>query len=519
MWAKRILKRPEGTAFTAAFLSGVTVHLYGLIIAPHNYDDIHAAPFGYGSGIPSGRFALTWLGEAANFFHCGYDLPVVNGLLLILLLSISVGFLISALSIRDKVYAGLIGALFVSFPTVTTILIHRFTAVYYGIGILLAVLAAWVTERNKWGWLCSVVCIAFSLGIYQAFIPITITIYVLLLIQQALSGNGELLSLLKRGIYDCITLVLGTGLYFFILKITLSATGAALVDYQGIDHMGQIALMDIPRIAWNAIYLTCMLPLRDYCGLTCTPFLKVCYLLLYAWIAAAVCDVLIVKIHRIGIAVFTALLGAAFLLAVNFVYIMCPDGSVYTLMVYAFALIACIPAIVDPYIPAPGGSCRRILRKFAPILLTALITGYAYTGNVNYSALYYCNRQVENYLNTLVAQVRMAEGFDTEKKWVLIGEFSDPLLWFDWKPGLTYGGFTDPENHLNSHALGGWLTNYLGYGPVIIQGEEAEMLARIPEVRQMPCWPNSGSIRVIGDTVVIKCEETAPKAASHRKTP
>ena len=39
--------------------------------------------------------------------------------------------------------------------------------------------------------------------------------------------------------------------------------------------------------------------------------------------------------------------------------------------------------------------------------------------------------------------------------------------------------------------------------------DEAEILelSASDEVREMPCWPNAGSIKVIGDKVVIKCQE------------
>lgn len=504
---KKIWKTPAGSAALAALISGVIVHLFGLVNTLHNYDDVFSAPFGYGSGIESGRFMLTFLGELAGFFRSNYSLPVVNGLLWIVLMALSVYLVISTLRIQSRTHASLIGVLFAAFPTAASTLIHRFTAVYYGVGLLLAVLAAWVLYRNKYGLLISAIFTALSLGVYQAFAPITITLFVLQLLQQALEGKSDGLSIVKRGLFDCAALILGVVFYFLILKMTLAVTGIALLDYQGIDSMGHISLRELPMTLVNAAYLFCTMPLRDYCGLTCTPFLKVCYVLLGGLSIGMIGYILLTKIRRVDLGVITLLLCAVFPIAVNFVYVMCPDGAIYTLMVYSFALIACVPVIVCQCLPPSTGERRqKLLARTVAVLIAMLSAGYAYMDNVNYSVIYYCNRQVENYLTAFIAQVRMTEGFDTEKEWAILGDFEDPLFWFDWESGLTYGGFTGPKNNINSHARQGWLRNYLGYGPRMASEERRAQLANMPEVQEMPCWPNDGSIRIIGDTIVIKCQ-------------
>lgn len=48
------------------------------------------------------------------------------------------------------------------------------------------------------------------------------------------------------------------------------------------------------------------------------------------------------------------------------------------------------------------------MKKGVAIMLSVLALCYAYQTNVNYTALYYANRQVENYFSSIVTQVRMA---------------------------------------------------------------------------------------------------------------
>ena len=49
--------------------------------------------------------------------------------------------------------------------------------------------------------------------------------------------------------------------------------------------------------------------------------------------------------------------------------------------------------------------------------------------------------------------------------------------------------------------------NYIGYKVPLQDEEIIKSLILDEDVKNMPCWPDAGSIRVIDDTVVIKCEE------------
>ncbi len=49
------------------------------------------------------------------------------------------------------------------------------------------------------------------------------------------------------------------------------------------------------------------------------------------------------------------------------------------------------------------------------------------------------------------------------------------------------------------------MKNWCGYDPVTL--DETEFLER-DEIKQMPCYPDYGSIRVIDETVVIKFADT-----------
>lgn len=501
-------KTPEGAAVIAALAAGLLVHLFGLVNILHNNDDIWQQPMGYGAGITSGRWLLTILGDFLMGCGFGYNLPVVNGVLFLVLVALCAGIIVSLLAIRSRGSAVLFGMLFAVFPSATSVLFFKYTTVYYGIALLLSVLAAWVLQGRRFGLLLSALCTALSLGIYQAYVPVTVTLLVLVLLRQALEARTDAKKLLVRGLYFCAALIVGVLLYFLFLKASLAAYHTALSDYQGVDNMGRISLGSLPKLVWRALSSFAKLPLYDYCGLANIGLLKLAYVVLAGVSGVVGVYLVVTRVKKPGLLVLTLLLCTALPIALNFVVIMCPDTLIYTLMVYSFALIPCLPMILVEVFPeGKGGKLKTIAEKLTAVTVAAMIFSYGYYANVNYTAMYYANRQVENYWSTLVAQVRMAEGFDTEKEWALIGSISDPLLQSGWTDGVTYGGNRFTDDLLNQYSRLAWVNNYVGYSIPAASEETIAALAASDEVKSMPCWPDQGAIRVVGDTVVVKFQE------------
>jgi len=511
-WNIKQLKKPVKYAIAAAFVVGFFTHHFGLVNVMHNIDDIGQLPSGYGTGLMSGRWLLTVLGDFLEAVGGNYNLPYLNGLLYLALLACTAGLIVSLFDLKEPVFAALTGGMVAVFPAATAALFFRFTSVYYGLSFFLAVLAAWVFGKHKFGFLASALCICCSLGLYQGYVPVTISLFVLLLLRRALQGDAQLWQLVRRGVAYCLTLVLGLLLYYGLLNLCLSTYGVSLSDYNGMNQMGKLALKDLPSLVYEAIYLFCMMPLKDYCGLADQPALKIGYLLLALLTAVMLLVVLVKKVKKPLIIAFAVLMCAVLPVAVNFVIIMSPDAWIYTLMLYAFALIPCVPCLVWECLPETTGVMKKgkdILGKTLAAVLALMIFCYGYSANINYTAVYFSNRQVENYVNSLVTQIRMAEGFDTHKKWAFLGEPEDPLLRSVWDYEMSYGGAFDTDRTLEAYSMAGWMWNYIGYLPPSADVQEKAELTQLAQVREMPCWPDRGSICVVDDFVVIKFQEVS----------
>ena len=507
---KEQLRTPEATAVIAAACYGLLTHLFAFNNILSNFDNIASQPGGYGGGVVLGRWFLEILGLFAEKIGLDYNLSVINGLIFVCLIAVSAGFLVSVLQIKSRKSAALIGMIMVAFPTVTATMIYRYTVVYYGIALLLSILAVWVFQRCKKGFALSVILITLSMGIYQAYVPMTIGLFVMLLTQQALRGEAEPLELVRRGLKECAALLLGLGLYFVCMKAMNLVTGTVVDEYQGLSSMGGISLGQLPELIWKAFSGVFTLALRDSYGIANRALMRLSYLALGLASVVMIGYILIVKIRKGIVALAVCILCLLFPVAVNFIEIMCPNSWVYTLMVYPWVLLAFMPLMLLECMPAVEGAGeirKRFFTKCVGLVAALLAVYYGYYANVNYTALYYANRQIENYLNSVVIQVRMTEGFTPEKDWAILGDVNDPLLHSAWEEDAFYDGLGFTQYLLNQYSRNDWIENYIGYDIPEASEERIAELAESQEVRSMPCWPSEGSVKVIDDTVVVKFQE------------
>ena len=506
---KKYLRRPEGAAAASAFLCGLLVHCFGLVNMLHNYDSIIVNPQGYGAGVASGRWFLTVLGDLVQRVTGNYNLSWFNGVVFIALVSLSAAVLVETLGVPvGKMTGALIGMILVSFPTSTSVLFFPYAAGYHGAALLLSVTAAWALLRGgKAGFVGSIFCIAMSMGIYQAYLPVTVSLVVLVLLIQTLREDVTFRQIFCKGLYCCLNIALGVGLYFAAVELSLNFYQVELHSYQNIDTMGQISIAELPVLIAAAVKGFCLLPLRDYCHLASLPVLKAGYLLAGIVSCVLICALLISRRKKLPVVIMTGLLCAVFPLAVNLIVVMCPNSHIYTLMVYPFAVALCMPLALYEAQPETN-RWKPAVRKATAAILLAVVMGNAYVANVNYTGLYYANRQTENYLNAMVAQVRMTEGYDSEKEWAFVGDnVRDPALSNGWNNAIRVGGNSTASGLINAYSREAWIEFFLGCRFPMAWPETVEALKTNEEVLQMPCWPAQGSIKVIGDQVVIKLEQ------------
>lgn len=163
-------------------------------------------------------------------------MPAGIGLLSLLLLGTAAALTVSLLRLDSRVLAGLAGAVMAAFPVMGYTFLYLFTASAYCLAILLAVLSVWLARRGTLlSWAAGVVALALSMGTYQAYVTVAISLSLLAVFRAALDPEFTFQSTLRLGLRLMAYLAAGALLYYGVLLLFLQFKGLELLSYLGMD--------------------------------------------------------------------------------------------------------------------------------------------------------------------------------------------------------------------------------------------------------------------------------------------
>lgn len=226
--------------FCSAITVGLLAHLYKITNWLPNWDSY---VFRYDSQnmLSLGRWFLSVISAPSSF----YDLPFVTGILAILFFALGAVCICKMFNVQKNITAVLIGATVVSFPTVTSVLLYNYVADAYAISFFLACVSSLLMTSEKPKFIIASVLICLSVGIYQAYITVTITLLLCHLIVETLKKETKIKDLLIKCGKFLLCGVAGMVLYYLVLSLILKITKSSLLEYQGIDSAMSFAAFDI----------------------------------------------------------------------------------------------------------------------------------------------------------------------------------------------------------------------------------------------------------------------------------
>lgn len=506
-WLKKIDVRYKITIISA-FVIGVFSQGMGLF----NKFSAHDDPMNYwvGATYTSGRWMLDILEVLERKFYGDghYSLPVFNGFISILFIAVSACFIIKLLDINNKFLCMFVSGIMVCFPVITSIFGYMFTLHFYMLALLLGVTGAYfICTFKKWYfWILGVILVTLSVGIYQAFIPVTVSVILFYLINHVMKYDDVKLNIKKIlfSISACISFMI---LYFGVNKLYLLLKDAALSDYKSIDTMGKLTFGEILFRIIDA-YKEFFVP-TSYENYYMYPgtvlYIYVCILTITI-ILCVVNYLRLFKKNKINAIIFMVLV-TVIPLSVNFIFVMTGREEVHSLMVYSQLM----PFIFFVWIVEHTLFDKKILTKtlscVTVFFMIALILMYCRVDNKCYLQATYAQQEAISYCNTLVTQIKSAEGYKDELPVAFInaGKLNDLSL----QPGYnTALGEIDyfPYNmnatqYLNDYSWLAFMRQWTGYTPRIV---DESSFTELKEVKDMPSYPDDGSIMIINDTVVVK---------------
>lgn len=135
--------------FLTSMLVGLAAHLFALTNVLRNYDNISQTPTGVGTGITSGRWVIELLPQLHMKYGVNYNIPMVNRLLALFLLSVSACLIIDVLDIQSVPLCCVFAGVFISFPVVTSSMFFMYVVEYNILAAFLAILAVWLARKYR----------------------------------------------------------------------------------------------------------------------------------------------------------------------------------------------------------------------------------------------------------------------------------------------------------------------------------------------------------------------------------
>ena len=171
--------------FISAMLAGFAAHMFMFTNKLVNHDDIEAL-FYKGATVTSGRWGL----ELSKLLFPDWSMPWIYGLLTLLFIALSVCIFLRVLDISSPVLQILLAALTISFPSLTGTFCFMFTSAAYGLAFFLSALCVWFFARGGLkNCAAAALALILCLSIYQAYVAISASFFVLLMVRDCLEGE------------------------------------------------------------------------------------------------------------------------------------------------------------------------------------------------------------------------------------------------------------------------------------------------------------------------------------------
>lgn len=500
----RYMKPQWKKAFFSAFLTGLLIHMPILVSDIPNHDGLSSMYFDQNM-ITSGRWFLT----IACGFSSYYTIPWIIGILGLFFLSCTAAALTEILELEDDVMIALVSGLLAAFPALASTFAYVFTLDGYMMGLFLAVLSVLLVKKYRWGFLGGALCLAFSLGIYQAYLPFAILLSIYSILILAIE-EGEIWQKIGKALHYLYMGVMGAALYYIILNVLLKIQGKELASYQGINQMG---LADLPQKIISMY--------KDFVFFT----LKGNVLVHNLFSAAGLFVLVLLTLFTLfclacqkkwwknpGFFAIIILLALGLPISTNIILLISPDVTYHLLMRYQWVLYPILmAAFVNRYGLSKGGSAKReqMIAWALSFSVFVMVFCYAVADNIGYSNLQKRYEKTYSYCVRLLDRIEQTPGYYQGIPIAIVGVVGYvPYPETDITGDVTSGmiGLNGDFLLYTGKNYQEFMKNYLGATLNFLEPEEMKDIYYSEEYIAMESFPAETSIKIIDGVLCVKTE-------------
>lgn len=480
--------------FAVSFFAGIVAYGFCFANKLEQMDDL-ACLFSTGASMSSGRWGL----DITKHFLPSWSIPWLNGILCILLLSVSVCMILKVFPLRSKLLSALLAAVVVSFPSQTVTFSYMFTSVHYAFSVLLAVTALWVAVSGNTvkRYLVSSVLLAFSMAIYQAYIAVAVSLMLVSIISLCLYSNMETSNVWKKGLSYLGILACSAALYYGITSVLMRLSSTEF-NYYAQKSMNSFSDMLFGlRVAYTSFigYF-----IKGYYDIVSTPFSRVVHVLA----ACVTCVLIILLVPSLfrrdkKRTVILLLCLVLFPLGVNCVRVI--SSLFHNLMVLSFISVYVLACVVADGFSSSGAKAAGCVRDAVSLCLAVVLCVNICFSNKVYLKMYFQLEQAKSFYTTVFSCATMTPGYAAGTPVAFVGT-SDSNLWDYPVDTSNLAGIM--EGLIGVYSQDVLIRAFTGRDVPVVSDESLDALAASAEVMNMPCYPDYGSVALADGVLVVK---------------
>ena len=485
--------------FFAALLAGLLAHVYKI----PNWDSL---VFRYDpqNMIKIGR----WFLPVACSFSSFYDLPFLNGIIAIVLHAISAVYICRMFNVKKKITSFLIGAVIVSFPVVTSVMMYNYVADGYSIAFLFSTLAAWCMTKEKPRYIVSIILIALSAGIYQAYVTVTVMLLLLKMTDELIYHNVSVLTILKKAVHMLFAGAIGMIIYSLILKALLGIFSIELLEYQGANATASLSNFDIFSSLYivKETFIRCFFDLSGgvnvYVVLNAFVFLFTVVL----YVKHIIQNKLYKKPANLIAVIFLGIMtvfGAGALAFIN------PSVDYHNLMRMGYVVFYLFFLLLYERGSETKENHISIRRWIVLITALVMIANQIVIANVSYHKAQLAYERSYGVLIRIADRIEQTPGTENCDKILVIGALDNSDSYsVNLTPDIT--GITDgyiirhDDEIVGQSVLCSALSDYCEKNYEFVSGDEKKAILGRDDVAALQNWPSKDCIMVVDNTVIIK---------------
>ena len=498
-YIKSINKEQLKKVLLWTFILGIIAHGYCYFNGNFSHDCLNALIYSseeYIHQISIGRF----LRPLYSMIKGDIELPLINGLLSLLFIGISAYLVIDIMELKKDVSKFFVCAIMVTNYSVTLLnATYLHDSDCYGLALVFSVLGILCFRKINKGYLYALIFCFLSLGLYQAYIQVTIILLIICSIKDLIS-NKNYNEVLKSIILGFLIIGISMILYFVTYKAALLIGGIEQsTDNNSISSAVSLSISGIISNIFLALKTEAVWFLLPRANNTIA-IVIINFVMVILSIFVIFKTIIRNKIAKNNIIILILLLLVS-PFAISSIIII--SAMKHDLIIYAwFLLYVLVILLIEQY------DYKKI--SIIITILFAIMT----IDNCIYSNQVYLKKELESQ-STLSLMTRLIDRIEQNEEYVvgetpvaITGYFNDSQLTqkrdkFDYRgTGLQYGYAVTYYSSYKDY-----FNYYLSYPINILSKTESQEIAKKEEVKAMPSFPASGSCRMIDGIMIVKLSD------------